>query len=215
MMISRAKKFIYIHVDRTGGTTFSRAFKKYTHFQWSHRFHLLCLRTFGEMPKLQLLAEQTALELRGKLDQNIWEENYKFAMIRNPYEWMVSNYSYIRQYEAAWHHNLVAKMTFVEFVDWRLGEAWKEIDPLGLNRGLSAWFTDENGEVIIDYVGRFEHFEQEFNLFCERIGVSSTLPHLNKSKFKSVDKYYTTSTKAQVQEKFALDFKLFGYNDLT
>jgi hypothetical protein len=136
-------------------------------------------------------------------------------MIRNPYEWMVSNYSYIRQYESAWHHNLVAKMTFVEFVDWRLGEAWKEIDPLGLNRGLSAWFTDENGEVIIDYVGRFEHFEQEFNLFCERIGVSCTLPHLNKSKFKSVDKYYTTSTKAQVQEKFALDFKLFGYNDLT
>lgn len=211
MLISKSKQFIYIHVDRTGGTTFSKAFKRYTIFQWSHRFHQLCLKVFGEIPSIQLLKEQSALELRSKVSPIVFENYFKFAMIRNPWDWMVSNYSYIQQYPHAWHHEVVKNLSFPEFVDWKLQDQATAIDPLGLNRGLSAMFTDENGEIIVDYVGKFENFEEEFNLFCYKIGVKSKLPHLNSSKYKPYREYYDDNLKETIREFFRLDIEMFDY----
>ena len=126
-------------------------------------------KIFGEIPSLYLLKEQKALELRSKIAPSIYNSYFKFAMVRNPWEWMVSNYSYIRQYQTATYHDIVNKMTFHEYVHWRLMEKYEEIDPFHLNRGLSAWFTDKNGNIIVDYVGRFENFSDEFNYFCKSI----------------------------------------------
>ncbi len=210
MLISSSKKFIYIHVDRTGGTTFSKAFKKYTKFQWSHRFHQFCLKVFGEIPSIHLLKEQSALELRSKIDPSQYESYFKFAMIRNPWEWMVSDFSYRQQNTLATDHTIVNKMTFEEFVKWKLHVRKQQVD--FLNHGLSSQFTDENGQIIVDHVGRFENFNEEFNFFCKKVGIKSTIPHLNSSKFDNYQSFYNQETRDLVKEHFALDIKKFGYS---
>ena len=211
MLISKSKKFIYIHVDRTGGTTFSKAFKEFTLFQWSHRFHQLCLKMFGEIPVLHLLKEQKALELKSKLSSKEFDSYFKFAMIRNPWEWMVSDYCYRQQYSYATNYRLISKMSFEEYVKWKLLENYHEIDPFHANRGLSSWFTDSDGNVLVDHVGRFENFADEFIFFCEKIGVKKKLPHLNSSKFNSYQEYYNDETKAMVEKYFKLDIERYNY----
>ncbi|MEQ8573004.1 sulfotransferase family 2 domain-containing protein [Fulvivirga sp.] len=211
MLISKSKKFIYIHVDRTGGTTFSKAFKKYTIFQWSHRFHMLCLSIFGEIPSIHLLKEQTALSLRDKIGTETYNSYFKFAMIRNPWEWLVSDYSYRQQYKVATYHDIISKMTFEQYVKWKLLKKYDEIDPFNNNRGLSSWFTDESGNLLVDYVGRFENFSDEFQYFCQQIGVKATLPHLNQSKFNDYRKFYTDELAVLVEQYFKLDIETYGY----
>lgn len=211
MLISKSKKFIYIHVDRTGGTTFSKAFKKYTIFQWSHRFYMLCLSIFGEIPAIHLLKEQSAKSLRDKIGKENFNSYFKFAMIRNPWEWLVSDYSYRQQYKVATYHDIISKMSFEEYVKWKLLENYHTIDPLGKNRGLSAMFTDENGNQLVDHVGRFENFSEEFEYFCNKIGVKATLPHLNQSKFNDYRKFYTEELENLVTQYFKLDIDTYEY----
>lgn len=199
-------------MDRTGGTSFSKVFKKFTLWQWSHRFHQLALKVFGEIPRLHLLKEQSALSLKSKIPSEEYNQYFKFAMIRNPWEWLVSDYSYRQQHPLATYHNFIKGMSFKDYFMWRLLEKYEDIDDLGMKRGLSARFTDQNGDILVDHVGRFENFEEEFYLFCDKIGVKEGLPHLNSSKFDNYKSYYTSEMNALVYEYFSLDIKLFGYS---
>ena len=74
------------------------------------------------------------------------------------------------------------------------------------------FFYNEERESIIDYIGKFEHLQKEFNYICSKLGINSQLPHKNASKReKNYRKYYNEETKDLVYKHFAEDINLFGY----
>jgi hypothetical protein len=73
-------------------------------------------------------------------------------------------------------------------------------------------FISVEGKLVVDFIGRFENLQNDFDVVCDKLGIKHTeLPHVNKGKFANYDLYYTPEVKNIVSEYFIKDFELFGY----
>jgi len=74
------------------------------------------------------------------------------------------------------------------------------------------YVTDENGDVMLDFVGRYETLNEGLSLVKARLNLSFELPHVNKSDHKNYREYYTDETREIVAQRFARDIRYFGYD---
>ena len=65
---------------------------------------------------------------------------------------------------------------------------------------------------IIDFVGRFENFQTDFDVVCDKIGVSRLkLSYANSYKHLHYTKYYDNKTRQLVAKRYKRDIETFGY----
>ena len=136
-------------------------------------------------------------------------DNYfKFAFVRNPWDMVVSHYEY-RKRRRKGCRNLVKQYYlngFKFFLDnMRLGRTH-------LKKQQCEFIMDWRGKSYVDYIGRFENFQEDFNTVCDKIGMDRhQLPHNNVSHHKHYTEYYDDETREIVAEKYARDIEYFGY----
>lgn len=66
---------------------------------------------------------------------------------------------------------------------------------------------------MIDFVGTLEDIQTDFDVICDRTGVSKRkLAHTNKSKHRDFAEYYNSRTRDIVAQAYATDIKKFGYS---
>jgi hypothetical protein len=63
----------------------------------------------------------------------------------------------------------------------------------------------------MDFVGRFEHIERDFQVIARRIGCTRALEKSNRSEHRHYTDYYTAETRARVAQVYSVDVSLFGY----
>jgi hypothetical protein len=74
------------------------------------------------------------------------------------------------------------------------------------------WFlTDSRGELLVDYVGKFETLFEDFLVVSQRLGLDAELPHLLKSERRPYQEYYTDELRDLVSQRYRRDIDLFGY----
>ena len=89
-------------------------------------------------------------------------------------------------------------------------ECWKSYGTMSQFQQLA----DETGEnLIVDYVGRLEDINTDWEFICQKIGSSVSLPHANKSKRKYRDwrKYFSLNDINFLEEKYEKDIEAFSY----
>jgi hypothetical protein len=111
-----------------------------------------------------------------------------------------------------WTAQHIAEYTdFTDFVT-----NWLSVDHVNNSLHFQEQYrflTNQKDELDVDFLGRFESLDQDFQTICEYLQIDRTLKKTNSSKRKNDYKsYYNETTKAIVAEVYKIDIKLFNYS---
>jgi hypothetical protein len=145
----------------------------------------------------------SAREIKEKLPKKIYDTYFKFAFVRNPWDWQVSLYHYMLQTPVHFQYDLAKSLKdFDHYLEWRVNE----------DKNLQKDFvTDHNGNLIVDFIGRFENIEKDFEYICKKLDLRCSLPHVNRSHHRDYRTYYNEKTKQLIYDHFKEDIDFFGY----
>lgn len=217
MIISHTKKFIFVHIYKTAGTSISkillphaRFIEKISSYYPSYILikiinHIFGLNDLGNKWINGLHKHASATEIKNYLDKKVFDEYYKFAFVRHPMDWQVSLYEYIKNTRHQ-DHEKVKKISFKEFV-------FREVEK---NAPLQIDFIMENNNFIVDKFFKFENIDKDLQSLFKILNIDfnkSNIKHLNKSpRIKNFYQYYDDELEKIVREYYSKDFKLLGYN---
>ena len=172
-MICPKQRCIFIHIPKTAGQSVEHVFLALNGLTWETRDALLLRANDDPAQGPPRLAHLTAGDyLRyGYLTPDQFRDWFKFAFVRNPWARMVSLYRHLSY--------------GVTFRDYLLGEfrtkVWKEM--YWFVRPQAEFITNEEGEVLVDFVGRFENLQGDFEQVCQQLELPPMrLPHVNKAQ---------------------------------
>ena len=84
------------------------------------------------------------------------------------------------------------------------------LDNLGTSAEKTQFsFIQIEGKIVMDFVGKFENIEEDWERVCKIIG-NYKLPHLNKGEHKPL----TEKQREHVRAFYDQDFKFFNYKKL-
>ncbi len=67
--------------------------------------------------------------------------------------------------------------------------------------------------MIMDFVGRFETFEQGVHHIAKHLDLGEiVIPHANRTEHRPYSAYYTAETRDLVASRFQRDIDAFGYD---
>ena len=76
----------------------------------------------------------------------------------------------------------------------------------------SGRITDQSGKIIVDFVGRYENLQDDFNFVCDKIKIPRiNLSYVNRTKHGVYSGYYDDETKKIIAEKTKIDIEKFKY----
>jgi hypothetical protein len=216
MLISHSHRFIYIHTGKTGGMSMREVLIPLCEEPEKFKIRRPSKTKDGAPNPLYtvwetLLLHPTAREVRRELPKDVFDSYFKFAFVRNPWDLQVSMYHFILREPGATNHDVVKGLgSFEAFLDWVA--ATPNPFPKGITKLQKDMLVDEDGSLMMDFIGYYERLSNDFAEVGRRMGFDGTLPHLNKSKHSDYRNYYDERTRTLVAETFAADIALFGYD---
>lgn len=229
MPVSRALSCAFIHVRKTAGTSIVRALEAADprlHFNDVGLWDILCahparrsllrrLRDFYLIgsaygyPQWHL----PAVIVRELIGGREWEGLFRFAFVRNPWDLVVSAYHFEKRYIAQRHVALAERDRAEALRRSADFERFVRIYPLLEPVDMTSMIVDDDGQSIVNFVGRFENLRADFATVFTRLGLrDAVLPHENRSEGRrDYREYYTSETRDIVARYFARDIERFGY----
>jgi hypothetical protein len=211
-MISHKYKCIFVEVPKTGSASIRAIIGNppEPHLNiWQIRYHMQHDWTHYGGIKNKIFASCYLLlpkKKRIKIGQKQFESYFKFGFVRNPWDRVIS--LYLREQGL----QMRDKMTFDEFVAWAKYSSSTCRHPVPHVNQLD-WFVDPHGNVLVDFIGRFEKLRDDWSIICQKLGLAQELPHknMNPRRDRHYTEYYTETTKKIIENRFKVDIEYFGY----
>jgi hypothetical protein len=203
-VISIPKRFLFIHVPKTGGNSIFQALRQYA----DERIitpgpHQEGIERFGTVNDTYptILKHSSLSEHQGALPPEVFHSLYKFAVLRNPWERMISWFfspHHLRQRE--WD-----RAKFLAFLSTRKATRHYTC----LSRSLAEAPTLSND---LDFLMRFEQLDEHFAEVCRRLDIPGRpLPKYNRSTRAHYSHYYDDELEALVGALFHEEIAFGGY----
>jgi len=208
-MIVDELKCIYFHVGKTAGVSVEKWLLDETR-DWRKADRR---RMFGwdadEGVFLQHATADTVLRLAGTERFN---DYYKFAVVRNPYERLISVFYYLYPQHMKKHGS------FQNFV-LNLPDIVAKPDGLKGSHYLpQTRYTHIDGEQVVDDIVKFEALPHSLTIVANRLGINRPLGHENrihqeKRPTGSASECYSGAMIQSMREVYRSDFDSLGYPD--
>jgi sulfotransferase famil protein len=146
-----------------------------------------------------------------------FDSYFKFAFVRNPWDRLVSAFSYLKgggmtEIDREWAAQNLAGFddvnTFVlEWLTPENADSWVHFVP------QYKFVCARSGKLLVDFVGRFENLAEDYAHVCRELNVDRPLEHINRTPKRSRDyrDCYNDETRRIVADVYRRDIDLFGY----
>lgn len=183
---------IYVHIPKTGGVSVAKAL--FGNYGAGHVPITMHRRIFGDA---------------------LFEQYFKFTFVRNPWDRVVSAYTFLRKGGMDREDKAFAARHIAPYADFdQFVRCWLSAESARRSlhfRPQSDWLCLRDGTLGVDYIGRFERLAEDFKVVCEQLGIQANLAHHNASQRHDYRQYYTGETAAIVGEVYQRDIALLDY----
>jgi hypothetical protein len=196
MPISHEHKAIFIHIPKTAGTSIET---------------VLGVRGDNKQVDYSIffghdLQHLTAAELarHERMPQGVFESYFKFAVVRNPWDRVVSEYMYCPD-DYGEDHRAGLRM-FLE-------DRFSRPEGPGVHlRPQIDYVTDEQGRTMVDKIVRFENLEEDLEEVWRVLGMEGVeLPVRKTTEHYHYSTYHSRRSRHLVSELYAEEIERFGY----
>ncbi len=212
-MISHPHKCIFIHIPKNGGASIEQLIwldnERTEENLWMG--FVSSQRNQYQTGALQHLFAENVLKAVG---EKVYNEYFTFSMVRNPWDRAVSQYIYLFTRPDLQHFiGANHRTTFEEYLELTLLTPHVHWQPQFM------FLTNDAGESMVDYVGRFENYETSVKEIMAKVhgkqerqgGSGLIIPHKNKSKREPYWMYYNEVTREAVASIYQEDIQRYGY----
>tara|TARA_R110000787_G_scaffold8976_3_gene31146 strand:+ start:135 stop:782 length:648 start_codon:yes stop_codon:yes gene_type:complete len=213
MIISRGRRYVFVHIPKTGGSSMALALEARamkddimlgdTPKALKRRRRMKDVQTRGRLWKHATLAD-----IDGLVTQDELAGMFCFTMVRNPWDRAVSYYHWLRG--QGFDHPSVHLAKAVPF-DGFLANA--STQAALRNWPAARYMRDAQAIERCSAYIRLEHFAQDAAPLADHLEFELSLPMTNQSERQSdYQRYYTPQTQNIITECCAEDIAQFGYS---
>jgi hypothetical protein len=206
MISPKPKPFIFVHIPKCAGTSIEQALIPIVTPHRGFKDLTQEARSQFWLPGRGLLQHSKIRRYGGVFPLDAY---FKFAFVRNPWERVISQIEYLRSKGVPMFQRGELKeqiKRYCETEKWFLGH-----DVGACQLDYLQW---PEGELAMDFVGRFENLLPDFATICGRLGIDPVppLPHVfNSRRQHHYRDYYDGESRAWIAERFARDIDFFRY----
>ena len=219
-MISTELKCIYIHIPKTGGTSIEsklgfhngeeiarhqdhRRYRNLESSVWPPSRGAWSPMSFLRFGFQRIRGVQEGFDFPSAADLDSF---YKFAIVRNPWDRVYSWYRNVMRDE---NHQaelgVNSQCGFGDFIT-------NHLDTWAMNSQLD-WLIDSDGEMAMDYVGKFETLQESFDEIGKALGFDDTqlpvLLHSGKTDYRGA---YEAKLVDKIADRYAREIEYFEYS---
>ena len=205
MPVFHQHKLIFYHIGKTGGMSIERALGLPSGDYKNYRSEFIHGLNKGVMTQ-----HARPNYVNNCMNTHARDTYYKFTVVRNPWDRMVSCYYYLYN---------INKNKFGDFSTW-LKNAHTVVTTKSYREGdhltpQLEYTHDTDGNQIVDQIGRFETLQTSYNTLCEQINIPCVeLKLVNRSgKRLSQDHrdQYSDQDRELVREMYGEEIEQYGY----
>ncbi|MGB7317093.1 MAG: sulfotransferase family 2 domain-containing protein [Planktotalea sp.] len=213
MIISKARKYVFVHIPKTAGTAMTlalegRAAKDDLIIGDTPKAKRRKHRLEDLTPAGRLWKHSTLADIDGIVSADELDEMFCFTLVRNPWDRAVSYYHWLRL--QGFDHPAVTLAKTLEFEQFMRAP---ETVSAFRNSPAPFYMMDARGVERCDAYVRIEHLKSDLKSFEKHIGFELTLGRINQSeRAQDYRSYYDASLTEFVGALCAEDIARFGYD---
>ena len=211
LVLSKKYNYIFFHLPKNAGVSISNALineeyqliiKKFSQYLLKHlkgkknNFHF----SLDNRDFFFFNSHITCYDFYKLISKKEFENSFKFAVIRNPWDRMVSRYFYSKKVS-----NYFVNFSFEDFVEYDIKNNQKVLNQF-------EFCTVDRSNFCLNSFIRFENINDDFSKIYKNIFDKSTkLKNMNSTYHDDYKKYYNTKLKDKIYKNFKKDINFFEY----
>jgi hypothetical protein len=229
MIISQSRRFVFVHVPKSAGTSITRLLAKLTTYRdlevggtpMGEAMQRFCKKRFG------LSKHASAAEIRAVMGEADWQAFFRFAIVRNPYTRAFSSFNYLhRQLPLGALSGLAPMKQLRQFGDFVRSDYFRSDATDRILEPQTLW-TGSAPAAMLSFIGSVEDIEADTARVLRQIAADGTGSAQGRPEASAKVAVHNRSTERPdalwallradpgaeqcIFERYACDFAAFGY----
>lgn len=209
-MISYDKRCIFIHIPKCGGTSIEHVIWPYPEDLTEPNLWWGFVSKYHNKYQTGGLQHLLARQVRSEVGLEIFNSFYKFTIVRNPWDRIVSQFAYMQ-----------TRPDLMDFIGMQPETEFKAYLGLIQKKQHVQWMPqtdfilDQDGTLLVDKIGNLESIEKDSREVFDILGIcgeQAKVFHANRSQRKSTDHYYDQESIEIVSEIYSSDINYLNYS---